>query len=378
MEDQLRDKLKELAKVKDQEMIEEKETKDQRQKLSWKEEVNKRRRLVAAFLQQQATRNISEACRFTGCSYQLVKRVSDDLDFTGFVTEFDYPNQKTRKQQAELTESISSVNGSYSTISDLKRRHPDFSKRLIARQLKATGHRWLLMRKNMKTVKKERYNDKEVLAVVQHLAQSLSNNQVDTFYLDEVHFPLAQTSDHHWTLKDYEGHDLYYNRRQACDEKLSAIAMCSTSGFVAIQIFKKEICGEDFLFFIQEAFKKVPHKTKISVLADNASWHKAECVSQSKAFKALHFNAPGLFQANLIENAFSFIRSEFRKRPLVDTVEEEAALLLQIFFDDYNTKRFEGIARNHIRSLQALLYKHYSAIASRMHRTTNRKTRKLR
>ena len=193
-----------------------------------------------------------------------------------------------------------------------------------------------------------------------------------------MHFPLCQTSDHQWTQTEYRGHDLFYNRRlNYGTEKLSVIALCSTERFVAVQVYQHDICGNDFLFFLQEALKQVPISSRITVLADNATWHTSQAVLQSKVSKALEFNAKGLFQANMIENAFSFIRAEFRKRRDVEGLEAEARLLLGIFFDERNQRRFQGIARNHLRSLISLLEYHHSALYSKQLRTTRSSKHKL-
>ena len=105
----------------------------------------------------------------------------------------------------------------------------------------------------------------------------------------------------------------------------------------------------------------MPEKSKVTILADNATWHTAKSISSTKAFSFLYFNAPRLFQSNAIENCFSFVRADFRRRPLVKTLEDEARLLVKIFFDSENIKRFKGIARNHLRSLSNLLSHYYIA-----------------
>jgi hypothetical protein len=361
-------KQRELARLMEEGKKRKKKTKKDpdSKPLTWEQKVNKKRRLVADFLQQQAQPNLAQVCRDTGCSYSLVKRVADDLAFNGEVSPYVYPNMKTCLQLAQLSKSISQVNGSFACISDLKRFNPTFSRKYIAKQLKATGLRYQLVRKNELKPKQPTYNDKEVLKTVRHLAQSLRNNKVETFYIDEVHFPLCQTSERHWTKDQFQGHDLYYNRRLAYGvEKLSVIAMCSTERFVAVQVFKRDISGQDFLYFLQEALKLVPSSAKVTVLADNATWHTAEVVVKTKAASAIEFNARGLFQANMIENAFSFVRAEFRKRQNAENDEEEARLLLRIFFDPRNEHRFAGIFRNHLRSLLSLLVKHYTAVQSR-------------
>ena len=337
IEELLEQKLKELQRLKDEEeQHREEEARRAREakemlkpwkparkpqfhmeKLPWNEEVNRRRRIAAGFLERQEHPNLAEVCRQTGFSFGLVKRVASDLAFNKQVSVFVYPNQKTAEQLQQLEQSIEAVNGSFSTITDLKRKNKGFSRQYIRKRLKETGHHWLKVRMTEKHPRKAAYTDLEVLATVRHLSQCLVNPQVETFYLDEVHFPLFQTSDHHWSQADYRGHNEFYNRRFANEDKLTVIAMCSLQRFVAIQVYQKEVRGEDFLFFLQEAMRLVPTGSKISVLADNATWHKAAIVMKTPASKAMEFNAPGLFQANLIENAFSFVRSEFRKRPTV-------------------------------------------------------------
>ena len=382
VEDLLLAKQEELAKLKEQAKREEEERKKEElrkkheaegkkkrkpyvpksKRLTWKQKINLKRQQVAVCLGLQSQPNLTEVMRWTGCSFYLVKKVFDELAFSGEVPEYHYPQEKTPAQLAQLTQSIAEVNGTFATIADLKRK-TGFCRKFIARHLHQTGHRWQLVRKNELKPTQPAYTHEEVLKTVRHLSQSLTNSRVQTYYIDEVHFPLWQTSDHHWTLDQFNGHDLWYNRRTTPGvEKLSVIAMCSTERFVAVQVFKREICGQDFLYFLQEALTRVPNSARITVLADNATWHTAAVVMTTEASKAIEFNAPGLFQANLIENAFSFVRAEFRKRPIVHTVEDETRQLLRIFFDDRNTHRFRGIYRNHIRSLLALLTKHYAAL----------------
>ena len=387
IEDLLKDKQQELAKLKEEakkreeerkkearrkkaeeegRILKEKQKRRVHPKLTWKQKVNARRKQVAACLRLQTQPSLSEIMRWTGCSFYMVQKVAEDLAFNQEVVPYQYPNQKTPAQLTQLSQSIDKVNGTFATIADVKRKNPGFSRKFIAKKLRQTGHHWIRVRKNELKPKEETYRDHQVLATVRHLSQSLLNSQVETYYIDEVHFPLWQTSDRHWTKAQFQGHDLLYNRRFCCGEKLSVIAMCSTERFVAVQVFQKDICGLDFLYFLQEAMTRIPTSAKVTVLADNATWHTAAVVMNTAAAKAIEFNAPGLFQANMIENAFSFVRAEFRKRPDSKTYEDETRQLLRIFFDDRNTKRFAGIYRNHIRSLLALLFKHYAAIQSRL------------
>ena len=337
-----------------------------RQRTTWKQKVDAKRMLVASYLASQPTVNLSDACRFAGCSFQLAKRVQQDVQFYGEPSLFHAQNQKNEADIEELNQSINTVEGSCTTVADLKRRHPSFSRKWIAKQLKRTGHRWRLMTKRLKCDRRVRYSKRSVLEVVSHLAQALINPQVDTYYVDESHYPICQTATSHWTRTRAGDDSMVYNRRPGFGDevKLTVISMCNLTSFVAVQVFNSDVTANDFLYFMQEALLAVPTRSKVTVLADNATWHTALCNRDTKATSFIHFNSPGLFQSNAIENCFSFVRNDFRKRPMVQTLEEEARLLLDIFYDPLNLRRFEGIARNHIRSLLNLLYYNYMAIAT--------------
>ena len=219
IEDMLKDKLRELQRLKDEEEQRREEearrlreaktallpVKKQRkpqfhlEKLAWDEEVNRRRRIAAGFLQQQTKTNLAEVCRQTGFSFGLVQRVANDLAFNQTVSTFVYPNRKTPEQLQQLQQSIDTVNGSFATVSDLKRKNQSFSRHFIRKQMKATGLHWLKVAKNEKIPRQRAYTATEVLATVRHLAQCLVEPEVQLYYLDEVHFPLCQTSDRHWS-----------------------------------------------------------------------------------------------------------------------------------------------------------------------------------
>ena len=146
-----------------------------------------------------------------------------------------------------------------------------------------------------------------------------------------------------------------YNRNNWPDNsQLTVIASCTTKRFIAIQIFKHKINADEFLYFLQSVLVSMPRHKRVTVLADNASVHAAFKIQKSKAGKFLIMNSVGLFRANAIENAFSFCKAEWRKRPVVETIEEEALQIANIMFDPLNEKRFEGVAFNHARSLVGL------------------------
>ena len=312
--------------------------------------INEKRKLIQDCLSRQATLNLKEVCRFTGCCYSTVKKVYEDMKWKGQAELHCFPHQKCSSQVEELETTIDSMEGTYDTVSNLKRKHPEFSKKWILNRLHEKGFKWKPLVKSRKKPQFDKPPPNKVLEVVSHLAQCLSTEDAEILYVDEMHFPLNQTAERHWTSKG-DKDDLMYNRREVEETKLTAIALCSSRGFEFVQIFKKDITAQDFLYFLDYCTTLLPKGKRYSILADNASWHKADSINKLKVSKFMVFNVPHLFQLNLIENAFSFIRAEFRKRILVDTIEDEALLILNIFFDPLNEKRFQGVFRNHIRML---------------------------
>ena len=332
-------------------------------KKTWGQNVNTKRTLVASFIRHQTDPNIAEICRATHASREMVKKVMADMAFHGKALRYRHPNMKNPLEVACLQHTIDQVAGTYATIKDIRRIHRSFSRKWISRQLRRSGFKYLMMVKKRRVAKRDTNMGTKVVSTLNHLSQAIAAEDVLTMYVDEVHFPLYQTTTHHWKRPNHpDDPEMVYNRRPFPeDEKLSVIALCSLKGFVAVQVYKQDIKAEDFLFFIQEVLSRIPRDKKVTILADNATWHTAKVINESKAGKFLFLNAPGLFRANAIENAFSFVRAEWRKRRHVETLEEEACTLAGIFFSPQNASRFQGIARNHARSLRGLVELNWNA-----------------
>ena len=319
--------------------------------------INEKRQQIALVLQNQDLVNLKAAARMCRASYEMVRGVHRDLLADGQASTYVYPNQKTEAEMACFNGSLARLQGSYSTIADLRRQNPHCSRRWIGLRLKCAGYKWRKLRRNRKNPKKENPNVQRIVGSICHLVQAHVSPGVTVVFIDEAHFPLYQTSDHRWTLGLHHD-DLFYNRRPAPEEKLSVVAACTLSGFVAMQVFPNDVTKEDFLYFLQTLMARFGAEDRVTVLADNASWHTSPVVTESLAGKYLYFNSPGLFRINAIENSFSFARSEFRKRPLVQGIQEEARLLVNIFHHEDNARRFVGIHKNHLRQMLLLLRDH--------------------
>ena len=330
-----------------------------KEKLCRRDHINKKRAFIKRCLQAQIKLNLAEVAKFTRCSFDTVKRVHRELFTQGEVSTYQYNNLKSKEDQEALDKSIERIQEGFMTVSDLKRCHPMFSRKKILAKMHEKGYRYRLLPKDRKKPPSNTINSTRVCRVISHISQCICDTNSTILYCDEIKFPLYQTSEKRWmhgssTLNEA----IVYNRRPAVQTTLTAIALCSLQKFEAIQLFTKEVTGADFLYFLNEAISQLPSNKHYSIITDNATWHHAVVVSSTKASRFLYFNEPRMFQLNVIENAFSFVRFEFRKRPIVDTIEEEAKRIVEIFFSSDNPKRFEGLFRNHLRMLITFLEKH--------------------
>ena len=319
-------------------------------KLPWCDSVNLKRQTIERILRNQSQTNLRQAALITKTTYQTVKKVFDDMKRIGHAEVYQYNHLKTEKELDHLHNNINTIHQGFDTVTVLKRKSPSFSRKRILKELENRGYRWKPVRRERKEPEFAPPNSIRVCSAISHLTQCISDESAEILYCDEMKFPLRQNSSYHWVNPEMED-NIVYSRRPTQEITLTAIAMCSRKGFVAVQLFLGEVRAREFLYFLNESISKLPPNKHYSIFADNATWHTAEFIENSSANKFLFFNVPHMFQINLIENAFSFIRDGFRRRSLVDSIEEEAALIMDLFFNSENERRFKGVYRNHIRML---------------------------
>ena len=320
-------------------------------KTTFQDRVNRKRRLIAACIRNQQTLNLKQVARFTKSCPQTVKKVYQDLISHREVEEYEYNHVKSPQEMQMLEEDVKRIAGGLASVADLKRRNPTFSRKKILEVLHSQDLRWRkLPLAEPKFLTYAPAPQGQVNKIIGTMAQVHSEPDQQMLFVDEMKFPLIQTAKYHWIGRNAES-AIKLNRREVRETTLTAIALCSTERFVGIQIHRGEVTGPDFLHFLNEAIARLPPDRKYLILADNASWHNSGLIQKTEAFKYMYFNTPRMFQINLIENAFSAVRAEFRKRPIVDTLEQEAQLIVNLFFAEHNAARFQGYHRNHLRML---------------------------
>lgn len=121
---------------------------------------------------------------------------------------------------------------------------------------------------------------------------------------------------------------------------------------IAYQVFKSELSGEDFRYFLLSVLQQLFHvhgNLSICVYLDQASWHKSRKVTEGMLGKYLQFNLARRPELNLIELLFSKLRN--RTRSMSDYKDDQSHLEeFHGILRELNAERdFEGYLREVIR-----------------------------
>ena len=324
-------------------------------KVTFKDKVNAKRRLIAACLSNQQVLNLAKVAQHTKSCYSTVQRVYQQMLQSGAPEEYNYNHIKPTQEVRALEEDIELRDGGLGSVADIKRRHPRCSRKFILRCLHSRNLRWRkLPLAEPKVLTYPPPSQTLLDGIIGTMAQVHSNPQQKMLFVDEIKFPLLQTSKCHWIHKDKPS-SIKLNRREVDNTILTAIVLCSTERFLAVQLYSGEVTGPDFVYFMSKALASLVPDKQYLVLADNATWHTSSLVRKTAIYPYLYLNAPRMYQLNLIENSFSAVRAEFRKRETVSNIREEADQILNLFFSPQSTPRFAGYFRNHLRMLRKYL-----------------------
>ena len=329
---------------------------DMPNKKEYKDKVNLKRQRIVELLEGMEKINLSKVAKQAKSSFATVKRIYKEITVLGRHFEFDHKNKHTEEENKRLDERISTIEASFETVSDLKRDHPSFSRKMILKKLHLTGRKWKQVPRDPKPSDKPKPNSYNICSIIKLISTALAVDEESVLYMDEMKLPLYQTSDRHWAPKDGPDNTIYNIRNSRT--MITAIAMCNTKRFIAVQLFKTEVRTVDCIYFFEKAMEILPTNRRYVIILDNASWHSGRPMDKSCAWAFFRFNEAYQFRLNLIENAFSYVRSLFRKRPLLESIEEEGRKALEIFFAPELDDRFKGFYRNHVRNLGLVFEEH--------------------
>ena len=162
--------------------------------LSRKDKVNLKRELIKKVIQNRSTRNIAEIAKASKSHRSTVKNVMRELDRCGEVSEYEYNNLKSEVELEALNRTIEVESEGFLTVSQVKRKHPQFSRKRILKTLHAKNLRYRLMPKNRLNPVVRIVDSTNVCNVISHIAQAMADPNTTLLYCDEMHLALTQTA----------------------------------------------------------------------------------------------------------------------------------------------------------------------------------------
>ena len=331
-----------------------------RQKNTHRDIINLKRKRMLELIEGSEKVNLTKISRLCGVCFETAKKFYTHYKTIGLPGNYEYENIHSKEEEEQLNMSIEGLEEGFSTVTDLKRLNPSFSRKKILSRLHERGLRWRKVPRFLKNPPKNKTCSRNITEIIKLLTGAFYHHDVEVLYVDEMKFPLNQTSSSHWTFKNQEDKTLYGNR--PLNNTLTAIALCSRSEFVSVMLVETEVRTNDFIYFLQTSIERLSNDKQYLIIADNATWHKGKNMNKTGVLKMIRFNEPRQFRLNLIENAFSYIRSTYRKRKQQLTIEDEARTIIEIFLDPVCKLKFSGFYRNHVRQLILMYDKHKQLI----------------
>jgi hypothetical protein len=323
-------------------------------KPTWVNKVNEKRRRVLRIIDNFGATSIKDLAKRAKVSPATASRIFKECQSRCEVEDWKYPHEHSQEVEEMVDAMIDNPSSRYYSAADFKREIPiPVSKKFVRKRLKAKGYQYKRIKGpfSVKKNNEERYEHPCLQETISMVAQTFGQLEKEIFWLDEVKFPLQSTGQYAWVK---EGTKPAYNDRPQ-NLTLHAICLCDRTNFKAVQFFLDEIKSNDILYFIKTFLNTYVTAPETIILLDNATWHKSEDIRQSEVYQFLWFNAPGVFEANLIENAFSAIKTQFRTRKETESLVDELTMMKRLFVDPENKKRFEGYRKNYLRGLRRML-----------------------
>ena len=155
-------------------------------KLSWKDKINRQREAVRRAGTDGENKDLYVISRRGGSSPHTTRRNIGRQLILGFLPTFDYNFQRPADDRNRVLGIMTSDEGKYFSISAVKQRLPDMSRKYIARTLKQAGLRYRRIRH---TRPPRRFDESEVRRVLSRALPAFDRDDESLLFLDEVIFP---------------------------------------------------------------------------------------------------------------------------------------------------------------------------------------------
>lgn len=330
-----------------------------KEKLSRKNSIFQKKLLVKDSF-EAGENKVATIHRNTGLSRAFIKKTLFDLQKLGELSHSssEASDGVVEKIRSAVITARAATGNPFFTVGSVQRtlkiRGVDASRKLITSEFKRQGLRWTTINsKKCSKQRKDLSNHKESLSASLKLLDKnlLENSDIQVLFSDEIIFNLKSIPRKRWRKID----DLKKLASRAFSRSiLYCCVTCTLETIFSVQFFEKQLTSIDYLYFIYSTlelfYSKNLSKTPV-IFNDQATWHRGSAIQASPIWPVLHFNTPGLYQLNYIENIFSYIKAQFRMRPFAPNLEAEINNIVRIFHKARKSILQRGFYRNHLRAI---------------------------
>lgn len=319
-------------------------------KQTWKEKVNLQRDRARAEMLSGEVANLESLAARLGVHRSTAKKLRDRHFLTGSIPTFDYNHQHPPGTAAAVVEMVESPAGRYFSAGEVKRRMPHLSRKFITRALRQSGLRYRRIRH---TKQKREFEEAEVVRVVSTCLPAFDRADESLLFLDEVIFPYNHTPLYCW--RDPREPLQGYKERTDDEDKLIAIALCSKTRMIAIQIHSQDIEGHAIVHFVTEVLRQVQLPERVVVLLDKAKYHTSRLVRGSGIGRYLLSSVARCYELNLIEVCFAKVKNLWKRRMVAAGEAEEILQIIRMFRECQVPRDYAGYRRHYLRNVQLML-----------------------
>ena len=306
---------------------------------------------------------ISKLASTARCSVTFARKVVEYLNQYERLPTDDRQIRKDDYRQ-QVKEGWATIDNVFATCPDLNRTINQKSKSGMSltttrRYFKKLGYYTSNNVKTIQTIRNEKkrnlenHSNEDKMNFISSLVQNWVDQDITIFCMDQWKAPITQLTNKRWKLRKFK--EIETPTRSGDNTIVTSNIICTDQGYCSMCMTMKEWTSKDTIYFLNETLKFYIDKKGLKqflIIADNASWQKNKIISDTWFNKHILYIPPRCPQLNHIETTFSRARFYWKKRKIVNSIEEEVEQIVQIFKSGNTEKFFNGYSRNYIRTLR--------------------------
>lgn len=303
------------------------------------------RQRVMQYSNTKESQNAHQLSKVAKTSHTLARKAIFNALLQQDMPEFTYNTYHPQEDIDRLDDSIRSEATTYYSSADFKRRFPTMSKKFIRKRLKSNGRKYVKPDQRPRLPRLE-YSD-QLLTVVGTSLTAYQEPLNTLMWFDISEFSMRRVQPRLWRFNNGRPPLRRQVRRPSV---LYLLAICNREGFVAFQILLRPPDQYRIAVFLTHVLQNANIVNSAVILLDNAQPNIAQR-NQQQIARHLLYNVPQQPQFNLIEMAFSKLKSLWHQRPVAATAAREYRYLVSCVRSPERNRDFPGFRREYLRNI---------------------------